>query len=527
MSNKDTYLDSSLTNIFSFNTEVVPLVHGANYFTAINEWISKTTGRPDGEEPDSVYIVGFQVDPTLNLTTGAVNGPGQLGPLLITKAMEGVDVRVIYNGSPYFSHIKGVPYRKNLEAAEKLRTFIPPGEASPPLAGRVLWDWCGAQVTGSNHQKATVIKVGTELVAFVGGMDMVEDHWDTIAHNQKIWTDKSPWGWHDIGVMLRGEAAKGAWDNFRSRWTEARTLSRKQYNFFPGDEQRSEWHEFNPQPILPPPATMPAPSPAVTSKQSVQILRSRFPTKEGPGHPWQNPPPGQIIETFRALKRAIEKASRYICIEDQFLKNEWSLPQLIPEEFSIFPYLTAALKATPTLKVIFFGSGKSDPIDFFPGLRNQTLTDDIQRVVDAVRPPHHPVDLSRNVVSWRYVNVTVHAKLFIVDDVFAAIGSANLMSRSMYGVDGELHTAIVDDEEDPTVVSVVRKLRMDLWAEYFGINVEQPEQRAALENLDTALGLWRPGWYAPDPTLWRTIGNPTGYDPHSRRVEFVGPVGGV
>jgi phosphatidylserine/phosphatidylglycerophosphate/cardiolipin synthase-like enzyme len=525
MSNAETYLDSSLTTIYSGNTEVVPLVHGENYFKAIDEWIEKTRSRPEGEEPDAVYIVGFQLDPDLNLNTGEKKSPGQLGPHLILKAMAGVDVRVIYNGSPYFSHIKGVPFRDNLEDAERLRRFIPQGATSPPLAGRVLWDWCGAQVTGSNHQKATVIKVGTELVAFVGGMDMVKDHWDSIAHSTKKWIDDTPWGWHDIGVRLRGEAAKGAWDNFRLRWTEARTLSSRQYNFFPGDEQRSEWHQFNPQPIVPPPATRPTHSPPVTSKQSVQILRSRFSMKEGPDHPWQNPPPGGLVETFRALKRAIEKAKRYIYIEDQFLKDELSFPQLIPQEYSIFQYLIAALKATPTLKLIFFGSGKSDPLDISRGLRNQELTDAIKGVVAAVRPPHHPVDLSRNVVSWRFENVTVHAKLFIVDDVFTAIGSANLMSRSMYGVDSELHTAIVDDDE-PTTVSVVRKLRMDLWAEYFRINVEQAEQRAALENLDTAFGLWRPGWYAPDPTLWQTTGNPAGYDPQSRRVAFVGPGGG-
>ena len=520
MSNADTYLDPSVATTHSFNTEVEPLVHGDRYFRSIREWIEKTRGRPAGEAPDAVYIVGFQLNPELDLDLGTIKDKRlPIGALLVSRALLGVDVRIIYNGNLIIPHIKKRIFRNNLEAAEKLRSFIPSGASSPPLAGRVLYDWSGAHLTGSNHQKATVIKVGTELIAFVGGMDMHEDHWDSIAH-QKKWPDNTPWGWHDIGVRLKGEAARAVWENFRLRWTEARTLHPRVYRFRPADETE-EPRPFNPLPVVSSPGNAPSPSPPVTSRQSVQILRSRFPWKYRGQDRWDNEPNGGFIEVFLALKKAIAAAKRYIYFEDQFLKDEGSLEH-IPAVFSPYQYVAFAIKANPNLKVIFVGSGKSDPIDFFAGPRNRELTPSIMQVIESVRPPKHPVDLSSNVVCWKFENVTVHSKLTLIDDVFAAIGSANLMSRSMYGVDSELHTAIVDDDET-TPVPVVRKLRMDLWAELFNVNIDRPEQRTALETLDTALGFWRPGWYAPDPTLWHTPNNPAGFDPQSRRVKLVGP----
>ena len=81
---------------------------------------------------------------------------------------------------------------------------------------------------GRSKEQLDVLErlAGAETVAFVGGMDLVEDHFDEPPHGHKTWLDGSPWGWHDVGVRLRGEAVRGVWENFRWRWQEAARLRR-------------------------------------------------------------------------------------------------------------------------------------------------------------------------------------------------------------------------------------------------------------------------------------------------------------
>ena len=76
------YLNASTAPIYTANTEVTPLIHGENYFTAIYNAIDSTGNG------DSVFILGWQFDPTLNIRTGAVVAPGSsnsIGALLATK----------------------------------------------------------------------------------------------------------------------------------------------------------------------------------------------------------------------------------------------------------------------------------------------------------------------------------------------------------------------------------------------------------------------------------------------------------
>ncbi|MFD0525975.1 phospholipase D-like domain-containing protein [Paractinoplanes durhamensis] len=103
-----------------------------------------------------------------------------------------------------------------------------------------------------------------------------------------------------------------------------------------------------------------------------------------------------------------------------------------------------------------------------------------------------PQSLRRNVGLWRVEHLTVHAKIVIVDDRFAAVGSANLFSRSMVGVDTELTAALV------TTGDTVRDLRVRLWAEHLRTPLTD-ELRPHLEDLDLALGIFRPGGCRPRP----------------------------
>lgn len=395
-------------------TTVEPLVDGERYQGAVLEAIARTA-----TSSDSVLILAWQLDPEWR----------DLGPLLASRADAGVDVRIVLNCTP--SPVN--PWMANYAAARRLRRW-------PSLARGLVLDWSGASWTGSHHQKAVLVRAGGETVGFVAGMDLVEDHCDRAPHTGKVWRDGSPWGWHDVGVRLRGAAVGALWECFRARWAEA---TRR-----PG------------------PAPLPAQAP-VGSEQSVQILRACF--------RWGS----RLHELHRALRRAILAAERYVYVEDQFLSEAgdemmglpfpWPASAVpIPAEFSLFPAIAARLKERPALKVIFVGSGKSDPIDTVPGPRNRRLT----RSLRAIMTP--------NVAVWRVEGVTVHSKVVVIDDEYAAVGSANFNKRSMYGVDDELQVAFVAAD------GAVRRLRRELWAELWG----RGAPAATEDELERALRPW-------------------------------------
>lgn len=520
------YLDTSVAPIYSANTEIEPLIDGEKYFTAIYNAINNTSSG------DSVFIVGWQFSPALNLRTGEVvasSSGDSIGALLATKRTQGVDVRIVLNGTLVIYWIRLLPFARNLEAAEFLRNLTRAGLSSPPLADRILFDWSGGNWTGSHHQKATVIRSGNELIAFVGGMDMVKSHWDKSdttdkkPHTHKLaelsdpWKGLYPelkgkaWGWHDMGVRIRGEAAKGVWENFRHRWEEASTLPKVHWKKHPGDETETP-KLFNPGPILATPvASTTFGSVVVNSKQSVQILRSRFkykiPNRFGAGGvPWKGihgepPTPGAFFEVFQVLKKAIGAATKYIYIEDQFLEDMPHLEEVhLTPSFSLFPNLQNAA-ASRGVKLIFLGSGRSDPDDPVPPLKNQKMTGVIENIIKELPP-----DKKNLVAVWRLDHATVHSKLVLIDDEFVTIGSANFQSRSMFGIDSELHTAIVAEDD------LVKNLRMKLWAEHWILDRTNRDIAEGLKDLDKALALWRDTWYPDDLDFWWRL---TGYSPTS------------
>ncbi len=66
----------------------------------------------------------------------------------------------------------------------------------------------------------------------------------------------------------------------------------------------------------------------------------------------------------------------------------------------------------------------------------------------------------------------VHAKLMLIDDVWATIGSCNLHSNSLSG-HSEMNVSVWDS-------AVVRELRRTLLAEHLGVDTEHLDDRAAL-----------------------------------------------
>jgi phosphatidylserine/phosphatidylglycerophosphate/cardiolipin synthase-like enzyme len=506
------YLPPSSPSVPTFvdDTEYVPLVDGAAYLPELARHLRAV--RPG----DAVFVAGLDMNPRIDLCGRQPADPGYcaLGEQLAAAAASGVDVRVLLSGRVLGASIpwKGVgPFRENAKRVEELRGWRPAGlpqTSAAPLARRVLLDYSGA-LLGSNHQKAVTVRLGGELTAFVGGIDLNTDRFDDSRHDT-LRLHGRRWGWHDCAVRLRGAAAARVHHVLRQRWHETTTLPRRRWVRTPLQVPPV----LNPADPAPPPVSEPA-RPVPANGIEVQILRS-FPARKTNSllplgrRAWQTLPDGGVQEIFTVLTSAFGAAQRYIYLEDQYLSESLGGDA----RFELWPHLRAA--ALRGVKVVLLGSGVRDPEDAGVYWRaiNRTLNRDLRRkLVDRLPPERR-----RNVAVYRLEQATVHSKLTLVDDAFVNIGSANMFARSMSGTDSEISAAA------QTAGTMVRDLRVAVWAEHLRTPLTDGV-RAALENLDLALGMWRPGWRPPatPADLWQRPGSPDGYAPTERVLALVGP----
>lgn len=318
------------------------------------------------------------------------------------------------------------------------------------------------------------------------------------------------------GVRLTGEAVADVYGNFADRWQEASTLPKSRLWVKNPTGRLPRLVTYEPPAITPVPPLIAAPAANPTPYTSVQVLRSRYKTKLN--RPWKHlawttAGGGELLQVHETLVQAIKGAQRYIYIEDQFLADHPILPRWLHRplwavvdfliahgrlrEFSLLPHLEDALRRN--VKVIMVGSGYADPGDLIPGPKNRDLNPELHAIAGA-RPDSFAV--------WRAEDVTVHTKLTLIDDRFLAEGSANLQSRSMLGIDSELQVAVVDE------ASSIAEFRARLWAEHLGIDYTTATGalKTALEDLDVALGMWRPAWGSIGGA-WFTANNPPGFVP--------------
>ncbi|WP_433652901.1 phospholipase D-like domain-containing protein [Micromonospora zamorensis] len=512
---KDRYLGSART--YDDVTGIDFLIDGDGYFRTLDEEIRAT------EAGDRVYVLDWFHKPHFDLLGRTPEDPGYapIGQLLAERANAGVDVRVVLTGSRYWTLTTYAPFLNDFQAFETLRSQAPAGAKTPPLANRVLFDWSGAVVTGTHHQKAVVLVRQGRLSAFLGGIGINDAAMDSAPHNSRqVPKAGIQWGWHDAAVRLDEGAAVAVYDNFSQRWTEAMSMPPTTLRVRASLEslrpvQRVRYAPPTTLPPLPPAPPVRAAEGAMPAT-SVQVLRSRFPHKLNQPMrrrvPWTTEGGGGVFEIYDTLRTAIEGAHTYIYIEDQFMSDHpviasdmkhkitYAIGDLLIDrripKFSLFPHLAAALRRG--VRVIMVGSGFSDPWDVVPGEQNARLN-------------VHLADLARvnpdALAVWRLREMTVHSKVMIVDDAFAAVGSANMQARSMMGVDSELHVALA------TQGSAVRDLRARLWAEHLAIDHDTAPSDVidGLWDLDDALGMWRRSWSAGD--RWFVADQPKGFTP--------------
>lgn len=477
----ESYLPWATTECPTFvgDSEWVPLIDGERYFAELD------VALKDLGAGDAVLIAGLELDTDLDLCGRHAGEPGYraLGDRLLRAAAAGARVRVLLAGKVSAQRaplpaLKG--FRDNVASARRLQALRPedwPADAAPPLQGCVLVDWSG-RMLGSHHQKVAVVDRGGELTAFVGGIDLVANRWDAAPHDRLRLRGRR-WGWHDAQARLRGPAATQVHRALVQRWREASSLPPRRYLDRSGSLAR-----MNPHPAAP--ALEPPPDQASAGRPgtAVRVMRSMGPRKIDSPFPWRRAawdtlPAGGYQEIHETLTSALQAARTYVYIEDQYLCEETGGDR----SFELYGHLRDA--AARGVKVILVGSGTRDPDD--PGLRpvpiNRVINADLRhKILDRLDP-----NARSRVAVFRIWRATVHSKLVLVDDAFACIGSANMFSRSMAGVDCELATAVASDS------ALVRDLRVQVWGEHLRVPLTG-ELRTSLEDLDEALGMWRAEW---------------------------------
>jgi hypothetical protein len=237
---------------------------------------------------------------------------------------------------------------------------------------------------------------------------------------------------------------------FRERWTDDRPLSRSPFRWL-ADRVRGD--DRTPG-ALPPQL----PDPESQGPHSVQLLRT-YPKRFG-GYSFA--PDGER-SIARGFAKAVERARRLIYIEDQYL---WSV--------DVAEVLARALERIPSLRLVAVLPHYPDQdgrVSTPPNLigRHEALPLLTRAAGDRVA--------FYGVENVEGVPVYVHAKVCIVDDVWASVGSDNFNRRS-WTHDSELTAAVWDDtldQREPLQIGALdaprrypRDLRLALVSEHLG-----------------------------------------------------------
>jgi phosphatidylserine/phosphatidylglycerophosphate/cardiolipin synthase-like enzyme len=347
----------------------------------------------------------------------------------------------------------------------------------------------------SHHQKEVFIgrKDFRNSYAYVGGMDLAIDRWDTTHHNQTEEEDRN-FGWHDIQVRVRGEAALQLWANFAERWIDARNeMGDTHLRECPVPNWNwNEWKKQGKQPI---------------GKQHVQVLRTIAIASTAENGRKRFMSSGERT-VLCGLRKAISKAECYIYIEEQFL---W--------DCDLADFIADQMKANPKLHLIIVmtaGCELPGPMGQYAFYLRHEFLKRVMRApdIDAGKFGHtyrvYPYGLFQTKRGHSHEPIYVHSKLVIIDDRYVAVGSANFDSRSLY-IETEVTLGIVDSETEKKsklggataeVCKFAKKLREDLWKEHLGVaNLGSDDPIEALKKFP---GVDLEGWpsNASDAKAW-------------------------
>ncbi len=286
-------------------------------------------------------------------------------------------------------------------------------------------------VGASHHQKIVVID---DAVAFVGGLDLTIRRWDTPEHRPDETRRVDPGGepyppFHDVQMMVDGEAAAALGELARNRWRRAT-----------GHTPHETLRELGLDPW--PDAVRPA-----LTDAEVAIARTEPPDDAGSG----------VQEVKQLYLDAIAAAQHWIYFENQYFTAAAigdALAARLEEPDGPEIVIVSRLRGGGWLEQNTMGVLRAR---LLRRLRDVDRHDRLRAYYPAQRGlADAPTD--------------VHSKLMIVDRRFLCIGSANVANRSM-GLDTECDLAI--ETTGVHTGAAIEALRDRLLGEHLGMAPEQ------------------------------------------------------
>jgi phosphatidylserine/phosphatidylglycerophosphate/cardiolipin synthase-like enzyme len=410
---------------------VRPLVHGSAYFAELHQRLEAT------REGDLVYFTDWQGDADERLT----GEPGsEVGEVLARADERGVDVR----GLVWRSHREafGFTARENRRLGRELQRR----GAEALLDMRI-------RMGGSHHQKLVVIRHRddpTRDIAYVGGIDLCHSRRDDAEHGgdpQAQGNLASEYGdtppWHDVQAAISGPAVHDVETVFRERWEDPTPLSRSPLYW---TQDRLLGLDLSPDPL---PTQAPPPPPVEGGTHVVQLLRTYPNLRHGRDYPYAR---GGERSVARGYSKAVKRARRLVYVEDQYL---WG--------HHVANVFAEALRREPELFVVAVVPLVPDLEGAFG--RTPQLLGRRRAILDMVRAAPDRVAVY-GIENHAGTPVYVHAKVCIVDDTWATVGSDNFNRRS-WTHDSELSAVVLDTAaDDGPGAGYGQRLRLTLAAEH-------------------------------------------------------------
>jgi phosphatidylserine/phosphatidylglycerophosphate/cardiolipin synthase-like enzyme len=403
---------------------VRPLVDGVPAFRRICEAVESARAR--------VWVTVAFIDRDVPMP----DGRGSFFDVLDRAAARGLDVRALFWREPRLFEVE--PGSNHFEGTAEERQWL----ASRGSGFAARWDrlpdrWC-------QHQKSWIVDAGEPgEVAFVGGINLDVSS----AGSEPGHADGSQDPIHDVYLEVRGPAASDVHHNFVQRWNGASDRN----------DEGGAW----------PAATDDLAFPGLLSPAAgdvpVQISRTVLADRyaDTTAAPLHTPFPiakgeESILEQYLA---ALGAARRTIYLENQAIGS---------------PVVVDALEAglCRGVEVVFLVPGNAHPA-FVEARKNPRAAFFFEKLAGLERYENFTLAaISRGHGTGRYHEIYVHAKIAIVDDAWATIGSTNVAERSFHR-DTELNASFWHAETS-------RALRTELLHEHLGVDTFDLDDRSAL-----------------------------------------------
>jgi phosphatidylserine/phosphatidylglycerophosphate/cardiolipin synthase-like enzyme len=431
---------------FGFYSDFVPVPHGDKSFDELLKALQSAQ--------DEIFIATWFLEPTMELSRTDWDQPiasraaTVLENVLLDRAKANVTIRilvwnflnlgvttsVLFDGSDAATNPPLNPIMSDVgDLGKKLAAISPSNEVvvtehSLPFATKTLFG-ISFPLGGSHHQKMWIMRSGANYTAYVGGVNLRQWDWDTADHTvldqrrnsqatdgaerkkrEAAQTDPDYVPRHDWMSKSEGPAAYRVLEEFSLRWGMAGKQG----------------------------LTL-APFPTVKNAGKLFVQKSHtLPIAYG----------GGSREIRDVYQYAIDRASKYMYFENQY----WTSSDLTDS-------VVAAVQRVKDLQVVIVLPDKAeDPIvgKYIAGeqwfqLQRIWAAGGTDRVRVYTLYRKHPVKKAT------YVNVYVHAKIAIIDDLWATIGSANTNNRSMF-IDTECNVQVANGP-------LVSDMRKSVWKE--------------------------------------------------------------